>query len=156
MRRSMLFIPGNSPNLLMNADVLGSDSIILDLEDAVAPANPTRTETVEYTYTFLFWNNSYENVKSNVDVTAVYASTKQQYTVTFLDDLGNVLAEINNETTVTEEGNVVITFGDNSYRRLVIKTTKPVAEFSVSEFVPAGNKRLLSVSSTSLYQPRNL
>ena len=38
MRRSMLFIPGNSPNLLMNADVLGSDSIILDLEDAVAPA----------------------------------------------------------------------------------------------------------------------
>lgn len=48
--------------------------------------------------------------------------------VTILDDLGNVLAEINNETTVTEEGNVVITFGDNSYRRLVIKTTKPVAE----------------------------
>lgn len=38
MRRSMLFIPGNSPNLLMNADVLGSDSIILDLEDAVSPA----------------------------------------------------------------------------------------------------------------------
>ena len=37
MRRSMLFIPGNSPNLLMNADVLGSDAIILDLEDAVAP-----------------------------------------------------------------------------------------------------------------------
>ena len=38
MRRSMLFIPGNSPNLLMNADVLGSDAIILDLEDAVAPS----------------------------------------------------------------------------------------------------------------------
>ncbi len=38
MRRSMLFIPGNTPNLLMNADVLGSDAIILDLEDAVSPA----------------------------------------------------------------------------------------------------------------------
>ena len=38
MRRSMLFIPGNTPNLLMNADVLGADSIILDLEDAVSPA----------------------------------------------------------------------------------------------------------------------
>lgn len=38
MRRSMLFIPGNTPNLLMNGDVLGSDSIILDLEDAVSPA----------------------------------------------------------------------------------------------------------------------
>jgi len=38
MRRSMLFIPGNTPNLLMNGDILGSDAIILDLEDAVSPA----------------------------------------------------------------------------------------------------------------------
>ena len=38
MRRSMLFIPGNTPNLLMNGDVLGADAIILDLEDAVSPA----------------------------------------------------------------------------------------------------------------------
>lgn len=37
MRRSMLFLPGNSPNILLNADFLGSDSMILDLEDAVAP-----------------------------------------------------------------------------------------------------------------------
>lgn len=38
MRRSMLFIPGNSPNLLINGDVFGADSVILDLEDAVSPA----------------------------------------------------------------------------------------------------------------------
>ncbi len=38
MRRSMLFLPGNSPNILLNADFLGADSIILDLEDAVSPA----------------------------------------------------------------------------------------------------------------------
>lgn len=38
MRRSMLFIPGNTPSLIMNGDVLGSDSIIFDLEDAVSPA----------------------------------------------------------------------------------------------------------------------
>ena len=37
MRRSMLFLPGNSPNMLLNANILGSDSVILDLEDAVAP-----------------------------------------------------------------------------------------------------------------------
>lgn len=37
MRRSMLFLPGNSPNILLNADILGADAIILDLEDAVAP-----------------------------------------------------------------------------------------------------------------------
>lgn len=34
----MLFFPGNSANMLLNADYLGSDSIILDLEDAVAQA----------------------------------------------------------------------------------------------------------------------
>ena len=36
MRRTMLFFPGNSPNMLLNAGYLGSDSLILDLEDAVA------------------------------------------------------------------------------------------------------------------------
>ncbi len=38
MRRSMLFMPGNTPNMLINAAYLGADSIIFDLEDAVSPA----------------------------------------------------------------------------------------------------------------------
>jgi len=37
MRRSMLFLPGNTPNMLINGDVLGADSVILDLEDAISP-----------------------------------------------------------------------------------------------------------------------
>lgn len=37
MRRTMLFLPGNNPNMLMNGGLLGADSIIFDLEDAVAP-----------------------------------------------------------------------------------------------------------------------
>ena len=37
MRRTMLFLPGNNPNMIMNGGLLGSDSIIFDLEDAVAP-----------------------------------------------------------------------------------------------------------------------
>ncbi len=36
MRRSLLFIPGNSPVMLQNGAVLPADSLILDLEDAVA------------------------------------------------------------------------------------------------------------------------
>ncbi len=35
--RSLLFLPGNSPSLLGNADILGADAIIFDLEDAVSP-----------------------------------------------------------------------------------------------------------------------
>ena len=38
MRRSMLFLPGNNPNMLINGATLGADAIIFDLEDAVAPA----------------------------------------------------------------------------------------------------------------------
>ena len=38
MRRSMLFLPGNTPNIIVNGEVLGADALILDLEDAVAPA----------------------------------------------------------------------------------------------------------------------
>ena len=38
MRRSMLFLPGYTPNIIVNGDALGADNIILDLEDAVSPA----------------------------------------------------------------------------------------------------------------------
>ncbi len=38
MRRSLLFLPGNNPNMLINAGCLGADAIIFDLEDAVSPA----------------------------------------------------------------------------------------------------------------------
>ena len=37
MRRSMLFLPGNAPKMIINGNYLGSDAIIFDLEDAVAP-----------------------------------------------------------------------------------------------------------------------
>jgi len=36
LRRSMLFMPGNNPGMLQTAEVFGSDSVILDLEDAVS------------------------------------------------------------------------------------------------------------------------
>ena len=30
MRRSMLFLPGNNPNMLINGNCLGSDAVIFD------------------------------------------------------------------------------------------------------------------------------
>lgn len=36
MRRSLLFIPGNNPGMLLNCDVFESDAVIFDLEDAVS------------------------------------------------------------------------------------------------------------------------
>ena len=37
MRRTMLFLPSNNPNLMMNGSALEADTLIFDLEDAVAP-----------------------------------------------------------------------------------------------------------------------
>jgi len=38
LRRSRLYLPGNQPKLFVNAGLHGPDALILDLEDAVAPA----------------------------------------------------------------------------------------------------------------------
>jgi citrate lyase subunit beta/citryl-CoA lyase len=38
MRRTLLFVPGNNPGMLISGPVLGADALIFDLEDAVAEA----------------------------------------------------------------------------------------------------------------------
>ncbi len=38
MRRTRLYLPGNNPDLMINAGLYGADAVILDLEDSVAPA----------------------------------------------------------------------------------------------------------------------
>ena len=37
MIRSLLFLPGNAPNMLIHGGDLGADAVIFDLEDAVSP-----------------------------------------------------------------------------------------------------------------------
>ena len=34
--RSMLYIPGDAPGMIQHAPIFGADSVLLDLEDAVA------------------------------------------------------------------------------------------------------------------------
>jgi citrate lyase subunit beta/citryl-CoA lyase len=38
LRRTRLYLPGNNPDLMLNAGLFGADEIILDLEDSVSPA----------------------------------------------------------------------------------------------------------------------
>ena len=52
MRRTMLFLPGNNPNMLVNGGILGSDSIIFDLEDAVAPDQKDAARDLVSSHTF--------------------------------------------------------------------------------------------------------
>jgi citrate lyase subunit beta/citryl-CoA lyase len=45
-RRSRLYLPGNTPKLMLNAGIHAPDGIILDLEDSVAPDKKTEARLV--------------------------------------------------------------------------------------------------------------
>ena len=65
-RRSMLFMPGNNPGMLVSADILGADSIIYDLEDAVSLDEKDSARTlVRNTLSFLKFTHSEITVRIN-------------------------------------------------------------------------------------------
>ena len=39
VRRTLLYVPGNNPSMMVNASVLGADVVVLDIEDAVSAAD---------------------------------------------------------------------------------------------------------------------
>ena len=84
----------------------------------------------------------------------------EQGKIEILDEAGNILTTINNEFVVTEDGKIVVSFNAGDYRKLVIKTSKPVndgllainvtkvskdASISRDEYI---NADMLKVSST--------
>lgn len=56
---------------------------VKDGETPVAPADPTREPTAQYTYTFTGWNPTVWPINKNTTFSAVYSSTVNTYTVTF-------------------------------------------------------------------------
>lgn len=57
LRRSLLYIPGNNPAMLQSCPSLGADCVILDLEDAVAPAHKDEARRlVAYALRCLFFD----------------------------------------------------------------------------------------------------
>ncbi|MBE6934054.1 MAG: CoA ester lyase [Ruminococcaceae bacterium] len=73
MRRSLLFLPGNNPNMLMNGSCLGADAIIFDLEDAVSPAEKDAARIlVRNTMTYLNFGSYQRIVRINATDTAFW------------------------------------------------------------------------------------
>ncbi len=48
LRRTMMFVPGNSPAMLKDAGIYGADSIMFDLEDAVSLSEKDAARTLVY------------------------------------------------------------------------------------------------------------
>ncbi|MDD7306082.1 MAG: aldolase/citrate lyase family protein [Peptoniphilaceae bacterium] len=64
--RSMLFMPGNNPGMLVSADILEADAIIYDLEDAVSiDQKDAARDLVSNALKFLEFNNSLVTVRIN-------------------------------------------------------------------------------------------
>ena len=61
-------------------------------KSAVAPANPYREPDDQYSYTFTGWDKSYDNVMSDMTITAQYLPSANTYTVNFVDWDGNILS----------------------------------------------------------------
>lgn len=66
LRRSRLYVPGNQPKLMVSAGLYGADGIILDLEDAVPPAEKDSARTlVRNALVALDWGGSERMVRVN-------------------------------------------------------------------------------------------
>ncbi|MCK4357189.1 MAG: HpcH/HpaI aldolase/citrate lyase family protein [Candidatus Cloacimonetes bacterium] len=66
LRRTRLYMPGNNPNLLQNIGVFSADTVILDLEDAVAPSEKDAARIlVKYALKNVNFGNSEKGVRIN-------------------------------------------------------------------------------------------
>ena len=59
---------------------------------ATAPATPEKESDAENAYVFVGWDKDFSNVTEDITVTAKFSSTKNSYTVTFVNYDGEVLS----------------------------------------------------------------
>lgn len=83
MRRSLLFIPANSPAMLQNADVFNADCVIFDLEDAVLVSEKDAALTLVSEYLKKF---QFENLEIIIRINGLDTSF-------FKDDLEHVMTD---------------------------------------------------------------
>lgn len=82
MKRSLLFIPANSPAMLQNADIFGADALIFDFEDAIHPLEKDAARDLLTHYLDRFKLNDMELIVRINDKTTPY----------YVDDLKRVVS----------------------------------------------------------------
>ena len=117
MRRSLLFIPGNNPAMLQNADVFGADAVIFDLEDAV-----NITEKDNARNLLFYYLSAHENLPMEVVVRINGLDTKYyqedlekivsdnidtimlpKATIEYVNELDKLLTEIENRKKMSKK-----------------------------------------------------
>lgn len=108
LRRTMLFMPGNNPGMLQDAGILGADSIILDLEDAVSLTEKDSAR--------ILVRDAIKNVDySGVEVVVRVNPMDTQYGITDVD----VIARVKPDTILVPKADVgQIIFVDNMLNKI--------------------------------------
>ena len=83
VRRSLLFVPGNRPERFTKALAAGPDVVVIDLEDAVAPAEKTAARRNAL--------DALADLAGSVSATEIYLRLNAPRTRAGLDDLAALL-----------------------------------------------------------------
>ena len=82
-------------------------------------ATPTKAPTAQYSYTFAGWSPSVSEVEGNATYTAKFTPVLRAYTITWVDEDGDVLEtdrDVDYGTTPTYDGATPTKAADNTYR----------------------------------------
>lgn len=119
----------------------------------VAPADPTREATAQYTYTFAGWSPSVWPIAKNTVYTATYTATVNNYTVSIASNDSNYWTvdessvEVPYGTAISVDGNT-LTIGTGEDAVVVTATAESGYEFSSWWEVPATVTGNLSITAT--------
>ena len=139
--RSLLFVPGDRPDRMEKALRAGADALILDLEDAVAPA--AKPEARRHVAAFLNANstaklwvriNPLDSDESDRDLAAILSSHPD----------GIVLPKAEGGASVAELTRRLTERGNATSRILAIATETPAAMFQLGTY--GGAKRLAGLT----------
>ncbi len=139
--RSLLFVPGDRPDRMMKALASGADAVILDLEDAVAPA--AKADARKAVAAFLkahparnLWVriNPLDGAEADKDLSAILPAHPD----------GIVLPKAEGGASVTELARRLTSLGNATAQILAIATETPAAMFQLGSY--GGVKRLAGLT----------
>lgn len=151
--RSLLFIPGDSEKKLSKVDGCGADAVILDLEDAVAPANKPRARELVAAFlrqrprtgrTVQLWVrvNPFDTGLTDGDLAAVVPGDPDGIMQPKTDGPGDVRA-LSDKLDALERANGLAV---GAIRILPVATETPIAPFRLGDFATAGLTRLAGLT----------